>query len=594
MEKDGMMKSRRKFIKKLGGAALGTAAASAVLTTGCSISGAATEWSATYDWVVVGSGHTGCAAAIFGHDKGFKTLLLEKLEKIGGTSSQGAGIWYVPMNYLMKEAGIPDSREEAISYCRYITGGPQIDGGPYHPEHTEAFVDNAARAVEYLHSKADVKFRISEIIDSWAVFSEGGWRLKEGNMGSKRQGRGLVVEPMPAETLGEWRDKVSLSIFYCGLGEALEGQEHNPSLGRLTKGAYLGPHIGYSGPLRGVDSVALKLWRKRLGPKLDPLLKKDEELRTGGAGLVAYLFRAVIKRGIDVRTETSAERLLVENGRVVGVVVNHGGKEENIKVNKGVVLATGGGNGARMAINAGAGFSAEAGIETLERMPVPGEPETYYPGSGEVLRANYELRMRHSIVVNRFGERFADEGPYKSLGAKLFDYDSYGEHRFVNVPNYLIFDHQLIEKYSFAGRPPGETEGLDWVAQGRTLAELAQKMKIDAGKLARTVAHFNEGARRKEDPDFRRRPETLGPLEKAPFYGVLLQGPDYNPLHAGVSIAMDTHGQALHYATKKPIPGLYVPSGGGSLVYGHGYHAGLGGASTVTFNFLAAEQAASV
>ena len=263
MKKDGVMKSRRKFIKKLGGAALGAAAASAVPTIAGAAQGATTQWAATYDWVCVGSGTTGCAAAIFGHDKGFKTLLLEKRNKIGGTTSQGAGLLYVPMNHLMKTAGIADSREEALSYLRYISAGYNS------PEYMAAFVDNVARAVEYLDQKADVKFRINEMIDFWAGFSEGGWRLKEDiSGGSKKQGRSLSCEPFPAETLGSWRDKVWLSVYHHGLSGMLEemGQEHNPSLGRLTKGQSLGPHIGYSGPLRGVDSTALRLWRKRLGP----------------------------------------------------------------------------------------------------------------------------------------------------------------------------------------------------------------------------------------------------------------------------------------------------------------------------------------
>ena len=576
------MRSRRKFIKNLGGAALGAAAVSTVPTIAGAAQGSATGWSATYDWVCVGAGEAGCAAAIFGVDKGFKTLLVEKEAVVGGETTQSAGILYVPVNHLMKEAGIADSREEALSYFRFIGAGYNSS------EFIEAFVDNAARAVEYLHKKADVKFRISELIDFWAPFSEGGWHLKEDiPVGSKRQGRALICEPFLAETLGKWRDKVRLPVFYYALGEALEGQEHNPSLGRLTKGATLGTNIGYSGPVRGADNVALRLWRKRLGPKLDALLKKDEEQLMAGSALAAYLFRAVINRGIEVRTETSADRLLVENDRVVGVVVNHGGREESIKANKGVVLATGGGDGWRLAACAGGAVYSEIRIQGLSGIQVPGEPAG---------RSNYELRMRHSLVVNRFGERFADEGPYQAIGSKLLHFDSHGEHRFVNIPNYLIFDHQAIEKYSFAGRPPGETEGLDWVAQGKTLAELAQKLKIPAGKLEAAVARFNEGARRKEDSDFHRRPETLGPLEKPPFYGVQADGPETDPLRASASPVTNTHGQVVHNKTKKPVPGLYCC---GSLqedhgIIGVGYHAGIHLAMGVGFALLAAEHAASV
>ena len=58
--------------------------------------------SETFDWICVGSGTSGLAAAIFGHDQGMKTLLIEKDDRIGGTTSRGAGLLYVPMNHLRR------------------------------------------------------------------------------------------------------------------------------------------------------------------------------------------------------------------------------------------------------------------------------------------------------------------------------------------------------------------------------------------------------------------------------------------------------------------------------------------------------------
>jgi len=73
-----------------------------------------------FDWICVGSGTSGLAAAIFGHDRGLKTLVLEKAAKIGGTTAQGGGLLYVPMNHLMAAAGIADSREEALEYLQFL------------------------------------------------------------------------------------------------------------------------------------------------------------------------------------------------------------------------------------------------------------------------------------------------------------------------------------------------------------------------------------------------------------------------------------------------------------------------------------------
>ena len=564
--------SRRKFIKGLGSGALVTAAATTFSSIGCSTQRAAAEWSSTFDWICVGSGIGGCSAAIAGHDKGFKTLLLEKANVVGGTTSQSGGILWAPMNYLMNAAGINDSRDDAISYLRYTGAGYSV------PEYMEAFVDNAHRVVEYLHQKADVNFRLIDLSEFYYPVSPG----------SKKHGRLIICEPFPAETLGDWRSRVWVSHFHHGLSEALQGQEHNPALGGSD-----GPSVGHSGPVRGVDSIALQLWRKRLGPKLEPLLKKDEEHRVAGAALAAYLFRAVLKRGIQVRTETAAETLLAENGRVVGVTVNNQGKQENIRATKGVLLATGVNSpGWRLASPVGGAVSSVANLQGQLSIHVP--TEKYPEGSrGSRGGGNYEFRMRHGLIVNRFAERYGDESFFEKLGSQICHFDTWGEHRFRNIPSYFIFAQNLLEKYSFCGRPPGATEGLEWVAQGNTLAEVARKLKIPEAKLEATVARFNEHARRGKDLDFDRNPQTLGPLEKPPFYGLELKTPD--PLRAdSTGVSINPQGQVVQYATEKPIPGLYAC---GTMVarepfWGIGYQAGFDLMESATLGFLAAEHAA--
>ena len=231
--------TRRKFIKGLGSTALVTVAASTVPQIGCSPQGIRTDWSSTYDWICVGSGFTGCAAAIAGHDKGFKTLLLEKADLIGGLSSQSGGILWVPMNYLQKAAGVKETREEALQYMRYLSAGYA------RPEYMEAYVDNAARVLEYLHEKADADFRLA-----------GGEFYPV--PGISKEGRMVVCQPFPADTLGAWREKVRLSIHPRGLYEALEGYE-SPQQGR-------DPVLQGKAPGRHMES-RLAVWKKRKNSK---------------------------------------------------------------------------------------------------------------------------------------------------------------------------------------------------------------------------------------------------------------------------------------------------------------------------------------
>ena len=72
-----MTTSRRRF---LAAAAALPAAPSVLART------AATDWDETFDVVVVGSGVAGTVAAIAAAEKGAKVLMIEKLNRTGGTS----------------------------------------------------------------------------------------------------------------------------------------------------------------------------------------------------------------------------------------------------------------------------------------------------------------------------------------------------------------------------------------------------------------------------------------------------------------------------------------------------------------------------
>ena len=565
--------SRRKFVAGLGKGALVSAAAASVGGVGCSATGSAVDWTATYDWICVGSGIAGCAAAIAGQDRGLKTLLVEKSDTIGGITSQAAGTLWVPMNHLMKAAGIADSREEALAYLGYLSGG--------YGESSlrEALVDNAPRVIEYLHQKAGFDLVPSELTEFYPNAP-----------GTKGRGRLLACKPFPAETLGAWRDKVRFSAFYRGLTGALGEQAHNPAIAGGSTPLY--------GPFRNPSDWRLALWRKKLGDRLDPLLQEDEAHRVAGGGIAAYLFRGVLHRGVEVRTETLAEKLLVENNRIVGVAVRTKSGAQNLRARKGIMLAVGGpmadfgGDPGlwRLATDVGAAVYTVSSIQGTAALHVPGET---FPDGSPAIRLNYENRMRHSLIVNRHGERFANETPYQGLGEKTGQFERLGEHRFRHIPFYFIFDHNLIEKYSFVGMPPGSNEGLDWVAQGRTIAEVAQKLQLPVAALQATVSRFNEHVRRGKDLEFGRDPQTLGAIEKPPFYGVEMMRPD--PLRADTEIVVNPQAQVLHYQTEKPIPGLYAAPTRimTSRIWGIGYQGGLSLCTGATFGFLATEHAAA-
>lgn len=84
------------------------------------------NWDLETDIVVLGSGGAALTAAILAHDGGSEVVILEKSHEVGGTTAFSGGIAWIPMNRYMKEIGIEDSREEALSYLNRLIGGKNL------------------------------------------------------------------------------------------------------------------------------------------------------------------------------------------------------------------------------------------------------------------------------------------------------------------------------------------------------------------------------------------------------------------------------------------------------------------------------------
>jgi 3-oxosteroid 1-dehydrogenase len=230
---------------------------------------------------------------------------------------------------------------------------------------------------------------------------------------------------------------------------------------------------------------------------------------------------------------------------------------------------------------------------------VPDEPST---GPILCMAGISEMCSPHTMVVNRKGERFADESYFQSVVPALRKFDTLS-HSYANLPCYLIFDAQYAGNYALAHLPVG-SKVPDSVAHANSVKELARELLIDGDVLERTVARFNGFAASGRDEDFHRgelrwglakstdtnRPNrSLGAIEKAPFYGLELH-PSLGTSSAG--LLTNEHGQVMHQR-RRPIPGLYA-SGvvAARTELGAGYQAGLNLASGMTFSYLAVQHMA--
>ena len=65
-----------------------------------------TTWDDTVDVVIVGSGGGGMVAALTAAEAGASALVLEKQDRLGGSTAMSGGIVWVPNNPVMRAEGV--------------------------------------------------------------------------------------------------------------------------------------------------------------------------------------------------------------------------------------------------------------------------------------------------------------------------------------------------------------------------------------------------------------------------------------------------------------------------------------------------------
>jgi len=529
--------------------------------------------------VVVGSGSAALTAAVSAACSGASVAVLERSEWIGGTSALSGGLLWIPANPKMAAAGLADDPAAALGYLERLACGRS------EPALLETLVKSGPELVSALEAHTTLRF---EVLDKPDYHPE--------LPGALARGRSLAPNLFRAERLGEWRE-------------------------RLRPGPF------FSLPLtwREFDATNAVFHPERLD--LELVARRNQEGWLGmGTALIAHLLLACLERGVDVRLRSRAQHLISEGDRVTGVVANCDGAPHVLRARRGVVLACGGfeaspelvrrftagppthalgnpgaeGDGLRMACALGADL---ANMSDLLRFPAASIPGETFQGRALHRMVSGERALPHSILVNRRGHRFVDEAHNYTDVARVFsDWDAVACD-WANLPAWAIFDQQFREQYAVLGVMPQDPTP-DWLARADSLAALARRVGIDPEGLEQTVARFNRFAAEGRDPDFRRgeslfdryyadwgrKPsETLGALEKPPFYAL--------PVSCGAigtsgGPRIDDVGRVLH-VSGSPIEGLYAAGDAAASTTGPGY-GGPGGpiGQGMTFAWRAGRHAA--
>lgn len=515
----------------------------------------------------MGSGVAGLVAALVAALEGARPLVVERAATIGGTGARSSGTLWIPDNHHLRAAGIRGDRERARTYLLAL-GGDRVDVALL-----DAFLDGGPAMLLDLERRAGIVFRpypqAADYRQDVPGAASGFRALEPPVFDGRRLGRDFArIEPPIPE------------LALLG-GRLMVTRAEAARLARIDRSP--------------ADlAFALGLFARYLRDRLAGW-PRGTRLVLGNA-LVARLLYELLRRGGEVWTGVRARRLLLADGRVVGLEAEGPEGVLTLKARHGVVLA-GGGFPAGPAWRArwlpepvpehtpaapGAdGSTLELALEAGAALaPPPPDRALWFPSS-LVPRRDGTTGVYPHIVLDRAkpglvavdatGRRFVDE----AVSYHEFVRAMYRRHREVPCfPAWLVCDSRFLRRYGLGAVRPRDPLPGRWVRRGYlvtapTIPGLARAIGVDPAGLAETVERVNRFAasgvdedfgkgsdpydRSNGDPEHRPNP-CLGPLRDPPFFAVAVWP---TPLATSLGLAVDARARVLD-ARGRPIPGLWA------------------------------------
>jgi 3-oxosteroid 1-dehydrogenase len=518
----------------------------------------------TYDVIVVGSGG-GLVGAYVAASRGLRTLVIEKTDRVGGTTAySGAGLWF-PGSAPLRRDGFESGVEEARTYLRSIVDDPSRE------RLQDAYLEAGVQLIDELEKNPWFQsFVFGPVPDYYASAP-----------GASTAGRTIFPQPLPVADLGEHTPLVRTSIpaerWGIDEGPVLSG-------GRALIGRALAAFLE-----TGNGSL-------RLNTALESLVLEDG-------------------RVVGVEAVSGGERVTIRAER--GVILASGGFERNRELrakHQPFARSSEWSHGAPG--NTGdallAGIAIGAATDLLdEAWYVPGlvQPDG---------RPTFQSGMRAGIWVNAAGERFMNEArPYDQAGHEIVRLHT--TTGVSHVPAHWVLDQRQLDRDSFGG-PADQPVAPEWFASGAlkkadTLEELAKLIDVPLEALRRTIEEFNGYAHSGVDEKFHRgetpwdqmfhhvlpfpcipelnypAPPTpdwpnplLLPLDTPPYYVATIVPSD---IGTKGGLKTDEHARVLR-PDGQPIEGLYAAGNTAAAMSGRVYPgAGTPIGSSVAFAYLA-------
>jgi succinate dehydrogenase/fumarate reductase flavoprotein subunit len=554
------------------------------------------------DTLVVGAGGGGMTAAMAAKAAGLNTLLVEKSEFFGGsTSLSGGGIW-VPGATVQVRAGYEPDPEQVFEYLKAITAGLVSD------RRLRTYVETGPEMLDFVAAHTDSEF----------VWKPGYPDYFPEVPGGSPRGSVINVEPIDMRMLGDDEGKLLRPLALAPRGMWLRPLE-------------LKSFFTIRQSWRGKVVLLRFVWRMLRARVL------GERVAAMGQALAAHLWLGLRKLGVQVWLDSPLVSLITgDDGEVQGAIISHEGREIRVRAKAGVILATGGfehdpalraeyqpfvpenhsfGSQSNTGDGIRAGQQAGAALDLMDE--AWWFPTLAWPGGRQHMLLN-ERMMPAQFIVNGDGRRFINEAtPYSEFGHAMIEGQASGT---THMPCWLITDagawnryviagHLPLPKIPFSPAPTGHGMVASWlqagvVQQADSWAGLAEQIGVPADALEATALRYNEVAATGHDDDFGRGDSAydryygdetlanpcLAPLGGPPFYAFRIVLGD---LGTNGGLMTDEYARVLR-DDGRFIPGLYATGNTSAAVMGRTY-AGAGATigPAMAFGYIAARHQAA-
>lgn len=528
-----------------------------------------------YDLIVLGSGAAGLTAAAVGGALGARVLVVEKAEKLGGTTAYSLGAPWIVNNPFQAELGISDTDEAGAEYLRNVLGNE------YDQERVAAYVR---------YGKEMVRFALDKDLMRWDGVPMPDYHPHQPGASA---GRTMLPTPFYAAELGEKlrdiREPLRAFTVFSGM-----------QVGLLEIGRMTGFGKSFADTAHASKRLLKHYWdRARLG--------RSSYLANGNA-VVGRLYAAALRGGAEVLTGTEIVGASRTAEGVTRLTLRRQGAERIVEARKGLVIATGG-FGANPALrsrfipladahqslqpesNVGDGveLGKALGGHQVTTNPMHGvwaPISLYATPEGAVHKFphfGFDRGKPGYLVVNGEGRRFTNgSAPYQEFVRAMQEQEV--RHGFI------LGTMATVKKYGLGFAHPHPYRNSRHVREtylhaSNTLDELAAKINVSPAVLKETVARFNSHCDKGVDPDFGRggniydhgqgdpthKPSpSLGRLDKPPYVAVKFHPGDVS---AFAGLKSNAYGQVLTEAGEA-VGGLYSAGLDQNSVMGGHYPGG--------------------